>query len=77
MEREPWQDTASFQRFVQSWKVGQDELAARSTRGKAIVIPGSDHYIQLTQPKAVIAAILEVVYDVRATKTAEAKRRSE
>jgi pimeloyl-ACP methyl ester carboxylesterase len=43
------------------WKHGHDELASRSTRGRNIVIPGSDHYIQLDHPAAVIQAIEQVL----------------
>lgn len=43
------------------WKSGHDELASRSTRGRNIVVPGSDHYIQLDHPKAVIQAIEQVL----------------
>ena len=43
------------------WKSGHDELASRSTRGRNIVIPGSDHYIQLDHPDAVIQAIEQVL----------------
>jgi pimeloyl-ACP methyl ester carboxylesterase len=43
------------------WKSGHDELAARSTRGRNIVVPGSNHYIQLDHPDAVIDAIRKVI----------------
>lgn len=52
--------------FAQHWKAGHDALAARSTRGRSIVVPNSGHFIALDQPQAVIAAIREVVADVRA-----------
>jgi len=43
------------------WKSGHDELASRSTRGRNIVVPGSNHYIQLDHPDAVIKAIKQVL----------------
>ena len=43
------------------WKSGHDELASRSIRGRNIVVPGSDHYIQLDHPDAVIQAIKQVL----------------
>ncbi len=43
------------------WKSGHDELAARSTRGRNIVVPGSNHYIQLDHPAVVIDAIRKVL----------------
>ncbi|HWF77136.1 MAG TPA: alpha/beta hydrolase [Caulobacteraceae bacterium] len=53
--------------FDAHWKAGHDALAARSKRGKSSVVPGSGHFIQLDQPLAVIAAIEEVVANVRAS----------
>lgn len=48
-----------------SWKAGHDALAARSTRGKSLVVAGTGHFVQLDQPQAVINAIKEVVRDVQ------------
>ena len=47
------------------WKLGHDKLAARSTRGKSIVIPQSSHQIQGDQPQRVVEAIRKVVLEVR------------
>lgn len=52
------------------WKAGHDALAARSTRGESIVVPGSGHFIQLEQPQAVIDAIRKTVLAVRASEAA-------
>ncbi|MBV9572379.1 MAG: alpha/beta hydrolase [Alphaproteobacteria bacterium] len=52
------------------WKAGHDRLAARSIRGKSIVVPNAGHMIQLDQPQAVIDAVREVVLHVR-TRQAE------
>lgn len=43
------------------WQTLHDELAALSTRGINRIVPDSRHYIQLSQPQAVNAAILEVL----------------
>jgi hypothetical protein len=42
-----------------------DEQASWSTRGRNMLVPKSSHYIQLTQPAAVIGAVREVVGAVR------------
>jgi len=47
------------------WKAGHDKLAALSTRGSNTVVPDSHHYIQIDQPKAVIAAVQQAVAAVR------------
>jgi pimeloyl-ACP methyl ester carboxylesterase len=59
-------DDATARAFREHWMAGHRALAARSTRGKWLVVPNSGHFIQLDQPQAVIAAIKEVVADVRA-----------
>ena len=43
------------------WRSGHDELAARSTRGRSIIVANSGHYIQQDQPQAVVDAIRQVV----------------
>jgi pimeloyl-ACP methyl ester carboxylesterase len=63
--RDPGWDDATSKAFEDYWKAGHDALAARSSRGKSIVVPGAGHFIQLAKPDAVIAAIEEVVADVR------------
>lgn len=44
---------------------GHERLAALSTRGSHIVVPDSQHYIQIDQPKAVITAVEKAVAAVR------------
>lgn len=58
-------DRAASSRLWLSWKAGHDRLAARSKRGRSVVIPGTGHFIQLEQPRAVIDAIKEVVVAAR------------
>ncbi|MGH8397012.1 MAG: alpha/beta hydrolase [Gammaproteobacteria bacterium] len=43
----------------------EDQMAALSTRGIRRIVPDSNHYIQLSQPAAVIKAILKVLSDTR------------
>jgi pimeloyl-ACP methyl ester carboxylesterase len=53
-------------RLTMVWRAGHVGLAARSKRGKVIVVPKSGHTIQGDQPVAVIEAVREVVDAVRA-----------
>ena len=57
-----------------AWKLNNDRLAARSMRGKNILVPDSHHYIQNEQPRVVIDAIGQVVDEVR-DATAEPARK--
>ena len=61
----PGQSEASHQAVVEVWKRGHQALAARSSRGEAISVPDSSHYIQASQPAAVVAAIRQVLAEVR------------
>jgi pimeloyl-ACP methyl ester carboxylesterase len=51
-----------------SWKAGHDELARRSTQGKSVVVEGAGHFVQLDKPDAVIAAVREVLDDIRSVQ---------
>jgi pimeloyl-ACP methyl ester carboxylesterase len=68
-DRGPEQSEADYKAFAAIWKKGHDRLAARSTRGESIVVPGAHHSIQLEQPQAVIDAIQRVVVEVRNAPT--------
>src|SRR5919202_769998 len=48
-----------------AWRGMQEELAGLSTDSVHVLMPKSGHYLQLESPKAVIAAIQEVVRAVR------------
>ncbi len=48
----------------------EDQYAALSTRGVVRIVPDSNHYIQMSQPQAVIDAILEVLNDTQEQKAA-------
>ncbi len=50
-------------RLTMVWRAGHVGLAARSSRGKVVVVPKSGHTIQGDQPGAVVDAIREVVRD--------------
>jgi pimeloyl-ACP methyl ester carboxylesterase len=59
--------SAGFNQVVEDvWKRGHQALAGRSSRGRNISVPNSTHYIQASQPAAVVAAIREVLEQVRA-----------
>ena len=51
--------------IAKAWKHNNDELAARSRRGKNVLVPGSHHYIQKERPGVVIDAVRQVVDEVR------------
>ena len=47
------------------WRTLHDEEATWSTRSRHEIVPLSSHYIQFDQPQAVIAAVRDVVEQVR------------
>jgi hypothetical protein len=49
----------------QAWGVGQAELATLAPRGRQIVVQQSSHYIQLAEPRRVVASVRQVVEAVR------------
>jgi len=57
---------ADGERFKAEWKLLGAEQAALSTRGRQQVVPDAGHYIQIDRPDIVIAAVREVVGEVRA-----------
>ncbi len=61
----PGQSPAEAKRFEDAGMAGHDRLAALSTRGSNTAVPGSQHYIQLDQPKAVTEAIEQALAAVR------------
>lgn len=62
---DPYETPAMEKAFYDNWKAGHERLAARSTRGRSIVVPKSGHAIQLDQPQQVIDAVKTVVLDAR------------
>jgi pimeloyl-ACP methyl ester carboxylesterase len=52
------------------WKQMHDRVAALSSRGVNVVVPGSGHYIQLDKPDAVVSAVEKVVHQVRSARVA-------
>jgi pimeloyl-ACP methyl ester carboxylesterase len=68
LPKQKWQRPADVQLMTEQWRAGHAALAARSSRGRHIVVPGSDHYIQISQPQAVIDAVTRTIEEVRAGK---------
>ena len=64
--KESWQTVAAFQEFVDLWRQGHKDLAARSTRGEFAVVPATGHFIQLGAPERTVDAIAKVAAEVRA-----------
>jgi pimeloyl-ACP methyl ester carboxylesterase len=63
----PIQDPSSVEAGVRrGWVELQRRFAARSHRGRQVLVPDSDHGIPLEAPDAVIAAVREIVTTVRA-----------
>lgn len=60
--------------FKQEWKKLHTEQAAFSTRGRQQLVPDATHYIQIDRPDVVIAAVKEVVDQVRADAAKGATR---
>lgn len=48
-----------------TWKSMQDDEASWSTRSRHVIAPDSTHYIQLDRPDLVVAAVTDVVGQVR------------
>lgn len=59
----------SADRAGEHWQNGHRQLAERSSRGRWGIVDGSGHFIQLSQPDAVIEAIKRVIVETRATRT--------
>jgi len=67
---QPGETQDEHAKSVAHWKAGHDRLAARSTRGESIAVPGATHMIQIDRPQAVVDAIRKVVLAVRRPKAA-------
>ncbi len=64
-------DTSADQRaasdaFFEQWSLAHDRLAALSSRGVNMRVPGAHHYIQRAKPQVVIDAVEAVVAEARA-----------
>jgi pimeloyl-ACP methyl ester carboxylesterase len=57
-------------RMDDEWRAMQDDEATWSSRSRHQFVPNASHYIQLDQPQAVIAAVQDVVSQVRADASA-------
>jgi pimeloyl-ACP methyl ester carboxylesterase len=60
-----WNTAAEQRTQIEDWQAGHRALAARSTAGQWRLVPASDHFIQLSQPQAVIDAVREVISAAR------------
>ena len=58
---ETWLTDAENASFDVRWRAGHASLAARSSRGRLVVVPNAGHFIQKDQPDAVFAAVQEVL----------------
>jgi pimeloyl-ACP methyl ester carboxylesterase len=61
--------TEQGQRIQAVWKDMHDEEASWSHHSRHELVPDATHYIQFDRPDVVIAAVREVVNDVRADGT--------
>ena len=61
----PGVPTAYLPRVEAAWRAGHVRLAALSSRGRHIIVPGARHYVQIDRPEAVIDAARRVLADVR------------
>ena len=66
VQNEPWRTRDENQAYLERWRAGHAALAARSSRGRLLVVPNSGHFIQKDQPQAVIEAVREVLTAARA-----------
>lgn len=57
-------------RLEAEWRAMQDDEATWSTHSRHQVVPDASHYIQFDQPQVVIAAVKDVVGQVRADASA-------
>lgn len=66
VEGDSWRAANENLAFRERWRAGHAALAARSSRGRFVVVPGSGHFIQKDRPEAVIDALREVLASARA-----------
>jgi hypothetical protein len=64
---------AEGRKMDDEWRAMQDDEATWSTRSRHQFAPNASHYIQLDQPQVVIAAVRDVVSQVRADASAHAR----
>ncbi len=63
---------AAAARTEAAWQAMQNDEATWSTRSRRQVVAGATHYIQFDRPQVVVAAVREVVDEVRQAPTASA-----
>jgi pimeloyl-ACP methyl ester carboxylesterase len=57
---------AAADAFFEEWSLAHDELAALSSRGVNMRVPGAHHYVQRAKPQVVIDAVEAVIAEARA-----------
>jgi pimeloyl-ACP methyl ester carboxylesterase len=62
----PAEQRAAADAFFEEWSRAHDQLAALSSRGVNMRVPGAHHYIQRSKPQVVIDAVEAVVAEARA-----------
>ncbi|RYE71439.1 MAG: hypothetical protein EOO81_05930 [Oxalobacteraceae bacterium] len=65
---EQWQTPEENAVFEARWRDGHAALAARSSRGRLVIVPKAGHFIQKDQPDAVISSIKEVIEAVNSRR---------
>jgi pimeloyl-ACP methyl ester carboxylesterase len=70
----PWPPPSRAARVEAAWLDMQKDEAAWSTRGRQRVVAGTGHYIQFDRPDAVVAAVREVVDEVKSAPSRDFKR---
>ena len=61
----PAEQRAAADAFFEEWSRAHDQLAALSSRGVNMRVPGANHYIQRSKPQVVIDAVEAVVAEAR------------
>lgn len=61
----PPEQRAAAEAFFEEWGRAHDALAALSTRGANMRVPGANHYIQRSKPQVVIDAVEAVIAEAR------------
>lgn len=56
-----------------SWRLGHQQLAARSTNGRSVLV-SSGHFIQVERPELIVEAVRDAVQAVRSQPTHETER---
>ncbi len=61
----PAEQRAAWEAFYAEWSGAHDQMAALSSRGVNMRVPGANHYIQRSKPQVVIDAVEAVIGETR------------